>query len=147
VQRIDDRTGLEVLGEDECLHLLGRCPLGRLAVVKDGQAAVFPVNFRRDGRTIVFRTDPGTKLDQVRSGAQVTFEVDEYDPQTRTGWSVIVTGAARDVTEPEDLVAVQRLRLAPWPAGPKTRYVRLEPTRIEGRRVVRLTDAYYASDR
>jgi nitroimidazol reductase NimA-like FMN-containing flavoprotein (pyridoxamine 5'-phosphate oxidase superfamily) len=146
MRRIDDRTGLELLTENECLLLLGRSAVGRLAVVRDGRPDVFPVNFRRDGRTILFRTDAGTKLDQIGDGAPAAFEVDEHDAQSHTGWSVVVTGIARDVTDAEDPEDLRRLRLDPWPPGPKARYVRLDPERIEGRRIVRLTDAYYKRD-
>src|SRR5262249_15027106 len=61
--RIDPRTQLEVLDRDECLALLARESLGRLAVVSDdGRPYVFPVNFALDGAAVVFRTDHGTKL-------------------------------------------------------------------------------------
>jgi uncharacterized protein len=147
MRMIDDRTGLETLSENECLLLLGRASVGRLAVVRDGRPDVFPVNFRRDGRSVVFRTDMGTKLDEVGPGAHVAFEVDEHDRLSRTGWSVVLAGFARDVTETEDTEALHRLRVDPWPPGPKARYVRLEPERIEGRRIVRATDAFYGQDR
>jgi nitroimidazol reductase NimA-like FMN-containing flavoprotein (pyridoxamine 5'-phosphate oxidase superfamily) len=147
MRRIDVRTGLEVLTENECLLLLGRSSLGRLAVVRDGRPDVFPVNFRRDGRSIVFRTDTGTKLDHIGPDAPAAFEVDDHDPQSGTGWSVVVRGTASDVTDSEDLEALRRLRLDPWPPGPKTRYVRLDVERIEGRRIVRLAGADHRRDR
>jgi nitroimidazol reductase NimA-like FMN-containing flavoprotein (pyridoxamine 5'-phosphate oxidase superfamily) len=146
MRTIDVRTGLEVLSETECLLLLGRSVVGRLATVRDGRPDVFPVNFRRDGRTIVFRTDAGTKLDQLGAAGVVAFEVDEIDPQSHTGWSVVVVGPAHDITDDEEPESLRRLRLEPWPPGPKTRYVRLEPERIDGRRIVRLTDAHYRRD-
>jgi nitroimidazol reductase NimA-like FMN-containing flavoprotein (pyridoxamine 5'-phosphate oxidase superfamily) len=91
----------------------------------------------------VFRTDVGTKLEGIGPGSLVAFEVDEHDAQSHTGWSVVVSGTARDVTDTEDPDTLERLRLDPWPPGPKARYVRLEPERIEGRRIVRLTDTFY----
>ena len=143
MRTIDDRTGLEVLDENECLLLLSRTTVGRLAVVEDGRALVFPVNYRRDDRTIVFRTDEGLKLELVSGGSPVTFEVDELDRSGRAGWSVVVMGAASEVTDEAELAALARLQLHPWVPGAKARYVRIVPERLEGRRIVRLTDARY----
>lgn len=146
MRSIDDRTGLEILSENECLLLLGRTTIGRLAMVHEGRPEVFPVNFRRDGRSIVFRTDEGTKLDLVEAGHPMAFEVDELEPHARAGWSVVVTGQASDVTDAEAAETLRKLQIRPWSTGPKARYVRLLPERIEGRRVVRLPDAYYGRD-
>ena len=147
MRNIDDRTGLEILSENECLLLLGRNTIGRLAIVHDGRPEVFPVNYDRDGRSIVFRTDEGTKLDLVAEGHPVAFEVDELEPRAGAGWSVVVTGRASDVTEAEGADALARLRIQPWSTGPKSRYVRIVPDHIEGRRLVRLPDAYYGRDK
>jgi nitroimidazol reductase NimA-like FMN-containing flavoprotein (pyridoxamine 5'-phosphate oxidase superfamily) len=146
MRTIDDRTGLEVLAENECLLLLGRSSVGRLAVIGDDGADLFPVNFRRAGRSIVFRTDEGTKLGLVASGPPVAFEVDEYDTRTHVGWSVVVRGSAHDVTEAEAPEALRKLRVQPWATGPKARYVRIVPERIEGRRIVHIPDVRYSRD-
>src|SRR6266536_3894190 len=52
---------LRELAERECLGLLASRVIGRAAVVVEGEARVFPVNYLLDGRAIVFRTDEGTK--------------------------------------------------------------------------------------
>jgi uncharacterized protein len=44
--------------------------------------AYSPVNYLIDGDDIVFRTGEGTRLDAARSGALVTFEVDDSAPPT-----------------------------------------------------------------
>ena len=143
MRTIDDRTGLELLDETECLLLLGRTNLGRLAAVVDGRPVVFPVNFRRDGKSVVFRTDEGTKLDAAVQNAPVAFEVDEVDPQYRSGWSVVVSGRAAGIVDSEELEEAQHLSLHPWAVGVKSRYVRITPEQITGRRIVRLADAVY----
>ena len=53
---------LRVLDRDQCLRLLAEDEIGRLAVIAGNTPAIFPVNYALDGDTIVFRTDPGTKL-------------------------------------------------------------------------------------
>ena len=134
---IDERTGLEELDDTECLLLLGRHTVGRLAVVRDGRPAVFPVSYRRDGGTIVFRSDDGTKLDAISNEGHVAFEIDHLDRRSRTGWSVAVTGRAAEITDPLELAEAERLHIEPWAPGAKARYVRIAPDSIGGRRIVR----------
>jgi nitroimidazol reductase NimA-like FMN-containing flavoprotein (pyridoxamine 5'-phosphate oxidase superfamily) len=40
---------------------------------------VFPVNYVLDRHTVVFRTEPGTKLHAAARGSRVCFEVDRAD--------------------------------------------------------------------
>jgi nitroimidazol reductase NimA-like FMN-containing flavoprotein (pyridoxamine 5'-phosphate oxidase superfamily) len=143
MRTVDDRTGLEVLSENECLLLLGRSSVGRLAVVGSEGVEVFPVNFRRSGRAIVFRTDEGTKMDLLSSDPLVAFEVDDYDVRAHVGWSVIVRGRATDVTAVEAPDDLRTLRVQPWATGPKAHYVRIRPERIEGRRIVHAPDVHH----
>src|SRR5690348_15001388 len=109
-----DRNGLEVLDRDECLRLLTTATLGRIGISSGALPVILPVNFRLVGDAIVFRTAPGTKLDAATRGAVVAFEVDDMDPIEHTGWSVMVTGVARPVTEPAALAAVRPERVARW---------------------------------
>jgi uncharacterized protein len=73
----------------------------------------------------------------------VAFEVDELDPHTHTGWSVVITGWAFEVTDPDGLADLTKLAVRPWPTGPKSRYVRIVPDTIDGRRIVHVDDAEY----
>jgi hypothetical protein len=73
----------------------------------------------------------------------VTFEVDELDSAGRTGWSVVVSGVASEVTDEGELAALARSPLHPWTPGATSRYVRIVPERLEGRRIVRVEDAHY----
>ena len=63
------------IGREECLRLLAGDEIGRLAVVAGKTPIVTPVNYALDGESVVFRTDPGTKLDQGPR-ARAGFEVD-----------------------------------------------------------------------
>jgi hypothetical protein len=130
----DGRTGLEVLDRDECLALLGRCSLGRLAVVIDGKPLIFPVNFVLDGNVVVFRNDPGTKVYGARNGP-VAFECDGTDAVYHTGWSVVVTGDAVEVRDPAERDRLGRLPLGPWCPGPKAIWLCIRPRTVTGRRI------------
>lgn len=51
---------------EERSELLAEDTLGRLALVVDGHAEIFPVNYVLDRRSIVFRSAGGTKLRGAR---------------------------------------------------------------------------------
>jgi nitroimidazol reductase NimA-like FMN-containing flavoprotein (pyridoxamine 5'-phosphate oxidase superfamily) len=132
---IEARTGLEVLDRHECLDLLAKHSLGRLAVVTDeGRPLVFPVNFALDGDAVVMRTDSGTKLRRAAT-KWVAFECDGIDSVYHTGWSVLVSGVAEVVDNPADIVRLERLPLALWSPGPKVRWLRIRPRLLSGRRI------------
>lgn len=131
-----DRNGLEVLGRDESLDLLGTAVLGRIAVSSGALPTVLPVNFRFDGRRILFRTGVGTKLDAATHHAVVAFEVDEIDANAETGWSVVVTGVAKEVTDAAELASAQALPLVRWASGLDDRVVAISPDLVSGRRIV-----------
>jgi uncharacterized protein len=123
------------LTKSECFELLSGERLGRVAVV-DGQGPViFPVNFVLDRHMVVFRTDEGTKLGAAARGGRVAFEVDGADQAAHTGWSVVVRGEAAEVTDPAELARLRKRRLSPWAPGAKSRYVRILPAKLTGRRI------------
>ena len=131
---VDARTGLEELEQDECLRLVRGSTLGRLAVVLAGQPLAFPVNFTLDGRAVILRTDEGTKLYAARHGL-VAFECDDIDRAYHTGWSVLITGRAEEVTNASEIARLRRLPLGPWCPGPKPVWLRIRPATISGRRI------------
>jgi nitroimidazol reductase NimA-like FMN-containing flavoprotein (pyridoxamine 5'-phosphate oxidase superfamily) len=126
------------LGPDECLELLGSVPVGRVGVTIDALPAVLPVNFVVWNGAIVFRTVAGTKLDAAAANEVVAFEADAYGTADRPGgWSVLVRGIAREVTDPAELAEVAALPLDSWAwDGTASRHVCIAPTVITGRRVV-----------
>jgi nitroimidazol reductase NimA-like FMN-containing flavoprotein (pyridoxamine 5'-phosphate oxidase superfamily) len=127
---------IDRLDREQCLELLHEDEIGRLAVMADGGPVILPVNYRMDGESIVFRTDPGLKLDQgVRSHA--CFEIDHFDRDHHSGWSVIAAGRLDEVTQYEAKTwkRIHGLAVEAWAGGAKDHWVRLIPTRITGRRV------------
>jgi len=112
--------------------LLGEHHLGRLVLVDGDGPVILPVNYTLDERSVVFRTDPGSKLDAAAAGAPVAFEVDAVDERDRTGWSVVVRGRAGEVADPADLQRLRALPLYPWAPGAKARYVRIRSAVVTG---------------
>jgi len=127
----DDRW--RELTPDECRKLLAEHHLGRLALVDQDGPVVFPVNYVFHRLAVVFRTDPGTKLDAAACGARVAFEVDAVDEANGTGWSVLVRGEAVAVTDPAELRRLRALPLYPWAPGDRAHYVRILPSVVSGR--------------
>jgi uncharacterized protein len=123
------------LSRSECFELLATERLGRVAFVDDRGPVVFPVNFVLDRHMVVFRTDDGAKLDIAIRGGRVAFEVDRTDDADHTGWSVLVRGEAIEVTDADELARLRELPLHPWAPGPRTRYVRILPVTLSGRRI------------
>ena len=135
-----DRVGLEVLSVDECWQLLGEQRLGRLGIAIKNEPEIFPVNYVVDGRSIVFLTAEGTKFAAAVLGGAVAFEVDDAHPELHSGWSVMIRGTAKEIDRLDDIVAAEELPLAPWSSGTKTRYVRIQPHVVSGRRIVEWSD-------
>lgn len=117
----------------ECLDLLGRHDLGRLAVVlDDGQPDLFPVNYVLDGDRVIFRTLPGTKLDHAAL-AKVAFEVDERT--IAGGASVVVKGVGREITTAMDPDSERQRELELITPLEGDHWVRIVPSEITGRRM------------
>ena len=134
----DPRPTMQVIAADECYRLLATQELGRLGVIAEHYPLIVPVNYGLDGTTVVIRTHPGTTL-SAASHANVTFEVDDIDRSTRSGWSVLVRGLAEEVGAEHraDLVArTHATGLEPWAPGEHGNWLRLIPQHISGRRIV-----------
>jgi len=127
---------LEEIGEEECLALLAGRSIGRLVVVRQGEPLAFPMNYVLDGRTVAVRSDPGTKLDAATLG-RVAFEVDEIDPVSHEGWSVLVKGVGRDVTDGVDAWSqeIRATGVEPWAEGEKRHWIAIGASHISGRRI------------
>jgi uncharacterized protein len=127
--------GTEILDRSESLRLLDSVPVGRVAFTTDALPSVQPVTFVLHDHQVVFRTRPGSKLDAALRNAIVAFEVDEYDIQTRTGWSVTVVGPAAVVTDGTRLEELARLPFQPWVPGRRELFVTISIEIVHGRRI------------
>jgi nitroimidazol reductase NimA-like FMN-containing flavoprotein (pyridoxamine 5'-phosphate oxidase superfamily) len=130
-----DRNGLEILPRSDCLALLASGHLGRVGVVRRGAPVVLPVNYAMLGEDVVFATGTGSKSLAVAASNPVAFEVDDADPVSRAGWSVLVTGLAEQLTSGPDWEAARLLDLHPWIGRHASKVVRLRTNRISGRRL------------
>lgn len=125
--------GIAVLDTQTCWQLLAAEEVGRLAVAVHQHPDIFPVNYAVDAETIVFRTAEGSKLFALFVDSAVAFEVDSYDAESGTAWSVVIKGRAAEIPM-QDLLDDVAFPLFSWTATPKPRFVRVVPDEITGRR-------------
>ena len=64
----------------------------------------------------------------------MAFEIDGYEPEAGEAWSVVMKGYAIEIEQVQHYFEALDLPLFPWHAGPKHRFVRIEPVEISGRR-------------
>ena len=133
---VEGRKNLRTLSPIACDRHLRTEKVGRVALMVEDHPEIFPVNYVIDERgDIYFRTDPGTKLHAAATAPTISFEIDGYDEDRETGWSVLVVGRARWLSRVQDIAKVRALELAPWAAGEKANVVRLSPLKITGRQI------------
>jgi transcriptional regulator with XRE-family HTH domain len=120
----------------ECRQYLAGGGVGRFLFVEPGRGPVaIPVNFRMDGDDVVFRTGSDGSVATGVKQSPVSFDVDHLDDSLGEGWSVLVTGEARVVTDPGELARAAALNIEPWAGGDRPVYVRLTASRVTGRRI------------
>jgi nitroimidazol reductase NimA-like FMN-containing flavoprotein (pyridoxamine 5'-phosphate oxidase superfamily) len=124
-----------ILPEDECWSLLRTHKVGRLAIVIEGRPRIFPINYAAADNALVFRTEPGAKLEHG-PGSSACFEIDEHDQRDSTAWSVMVVGALEDITDAGDERSrgLRRLPLEPAAPGPRLHWLSLSAEEVSGRR-------------
>jgi len=132
---------LEQLSEEESLQLAAGAVVGRIGFTGRYGPVVLPVNFKLIDGAVVFRTDGDSALDQdLRTGItdaeyRVAFEIDEIDEGERTGWSVMVQGAAHYLEDHGERAAAAAAGVDPWAGGDKDVYISIRPAVITGRRI------------
>lgn len=131
-----DHAGQEVMSAEECNDKLASTPVGRVAFISEGDVTVLPVNYRFHEGMIVFRTASGSKLEAAARHAAVAFEIDGWDANTQTGWSVLVKGTAVEALSDQEAHWLLGLDLRPWSDAVERRWwVRIRPDEITGRKI------------
>jgi hypothetical protein len=123
------------LGTDECWDLLHAESVGRVAWTTGGVTTVLPVNYIVVDKTVVFRTSPYSAMARECDSLPVAFEIDEVDPFTRSGWSVLARGTAQLVYD-DHLVPDDGQQLDTWAGGARPLHLVLEPVELTGRRLL-----------
>src|SRR6478672_3861211 len=127
---------VEELSYAECRGLLAGGVFGRLAICTAEGPLITPVNYSVVEESVVFRTTPYGLVAAHDWGGPMAFEVDHVDYGEQRGWSVVAFGPAERVEDDDELELIKRTwDPRPWASGARPLYVRLEWTRLTGRRL------------
>ena len=122
------------LAFDECATLLHGGVVGRLAVSTPQGPHIIPMNYSVVHDAVVVATTPYSALGTYGDGNLVAFEVDRFDYDTHTGWSVVVRGRAEVVADVAELQEMRRLWAPrPWADGTRNLFLRVPWTELSGR--------------
>ena len=97
------------LSHAECVEVLSRAHVGRLACARDDQPYVVPISFYFDGTGSLYGfSRVGQKIEWMRDNPKVCVEAD--DIADRFHWtSIVVTGTYEELTDsPEDSEQLKR---------------------------------------
>ncbi|GAA1563738.1 pyridoxamine 5'-phosphate oxidase family protein [Actinomadura kijaniata] len=128
-----DRSGMEVLDAAECRALLASGLIGRIVFTDRALPAVQSVNYALVDDHVIIRTTESSRLATAAHGAVVAFEIDDFDPAFRTGWSVVVVGRTERVPPASpDLARLRAPPLWPWAPGDRDHYIRVRCEMVTG---------------
>jgi nitroimidazol reductase NimA-like FMN-containing flavoprotein (pyridoxamine 5'-phosphate oxidase superfamily) len=126
---------LVALSRRECVALLAGKQMGRAVFTERAMPAIVPVAFAIDGDAIVLCTASDTRLASAATSGVLAFQVDDIDPHTRSGWSVVVVGVAELVEARQEQASIRCL-LEPWVPGTSDVFIRLPLRVVTGRRIL-----------
>ena len=125
--------GFATLSEPACWELLPDSGIGRLAwAAPDGRILVIPINYGRDGRTVIVRTGDAEFRHAARAGTRFAFQVEDLEPGLRSGWTLLFDGTFSEVVEDDLADRIARL-VDPSLREPRPYVLLLTTTRVTGR--------------
>ena len=128
---------MQELTRAESLELLGSVQVGRLVFTHHALPAIRPVNHLLVAESIIVRATAGAAIVATADsgGVVVAYEADDIDPDRQLGWSVIVVGTARLLSD-EIAAERYRARLKPWVAGSTDDVISISTDMVTGYRMV-----------
>jgi CheY-like chemotaxis protein len=130
----DSGQQMRPLTRRQALDRLASVPFGRVVFTHHAMPSIRPVNHVvRDGQVII-RTHEDSAFTSCAGHGHpnvVVYEADDIDPDTRTGWTVTVTGLARLVEDPAR-AARYRDMLHPWVSGSMSAVISIDAEFVTG---------------
>jgi nitroimidazol reductase NimA-like FMN-containing flavoprotein (pyridoxamine 5'-phosphate oxidase superfamily) len=123
------------LGREDSLALLASAPVGRIVFTRGALPAIHPVNFVVEGDDVVITTSEDSALLSAVAESIVAFEADEIDAANHVGWSVVVTGRARLVTDRQNIERLRVIMRTSTGPAESARFIRIRPEIVSGRRI------------
>jgi hypothetical protein len=133
--RAGRHPSLETLTREQCEAHLGAGGVGRVVFNGERGPVALPVNFESTGGDIIVSTDVG-KASLLEAQPVVGFEVDRVDDALSEGWSVLVSGTARRVDDPDEVLRLSSLDLEAWAGGNRHALICITPTEVTGRVII-----------
>lgn len=96
---LTDRPSFSELSRHDCVELLRRNHVGRIAFTFHDRVDIEPISYVFAEDWLYGRTSPGTKVATVRHHPWVAFEVDEIDG--RFDWRSVVVHGSMYLLEPD----------------------------------------------
>ena len=128
-------SGLAKLSRADSLRLLGTAQIGRAIFTDDALPAILPVAVVLAEEALLLRAADRSPLARLAERHDLlAIEADEIDPETLSGWSVVVTGLA-ELLDPHDPTPPE----ASPASGESGVLIRLPATVVTGRRIRALT--------
>ena len=123
---------LEPITPAQCRAHLAAGGVGRVIFNASRGPVALPVNFRFSNEEVLFNTTVKAAVD-LESQTTVGFEIDRIDDVFSEGWSVVVTGTARQVDHPDELVEHAAQGVVPWAGGARGAVVAITAAEVTGR--------------
>lgn len=122
---------------DEALALLADVPLGRIVFTERAMPAIRPATHLVDNGVIIARSHDGSEVVPVRSGREtvVAYQADDIDVGSRLGWTIVATGPATQVRDPDEISRYAAV-LPRWAEGAGEQLIRIDPGIVNGYRLI-----------
>ncbi len=131
-----EQTTFGRLSDEECRRRLEAGTIGRVAWNTVDGPQVLPVTYTVHNNAIVFRTAAYGPMADLRHVRRVAFEIDELDTETRTGWSVMVSGQSRAAAKADELVELwSKADPVPWAPGTRNLFIEISLDQLSGRSI------------
>ena len=127
-------NGFVSLDEGRCLALLKSEGLGHLGLTSGALPVVTPIHYQLVGRSLVFVTESGAKLNSARHNAVACLEIEGTDASTDMAWTVLATGRLREVHHPSSITSHIGISLRPWGLPTAEHVVALDIELLSGAR-------------
>jgi len=122
------------LTDAECWAQLESRDLARIAWNTSGGPQILPVNYVTHNGALWLRTTAHSSIAEQVDESRVAIEVDDLDPVTHVGWSIVVHGRAEAYYH-ESEVPAEVTALRTWASGHRPLWIQVRADLVTGKRL------------
>lgn len=97
---------MNTLTPQEIAEVISAARFAHIGVVADGEPYVTPISFVSLGDGVAFRSLSGKRLDAILENPRVSIEITEHDQETGSWRSVIASGSATVIDDPQQEASI-----------------------------------------